>query len=136
MATPNPASESPSGEGTRNVPRSDCSLSGDLKCLATSLDFFFINFCNIHVEHIVSLYPFAEISILGDSNVHHQLWFSSPFIDHPGELAFNFVILHDLEQLVHHPTRIPDRLGEISNILDLFLTSNASVYVIFSVGLL
>ncbi|MPC16165.1 hypothetical protein E2C01_008985 [Portunus trituberculatus] len=62
MATPNPASEFPSGEGTRNVPRSDCSLGGDLKCLDTSLDFFFINFCNIHglrsnfqsVEHHLS----------------------------------------------------------------------------------
>ncbi|MPC36917.1 hypothetical protein E2C01_030386 [Portunus trituberculatus] len=29
MATPNPASESPSGEGTRNVPRLDCSVVGD-----------------------------------------------------------------------------------------------------------
>ncbi|MPC93181.1 hypothetical protein E2C01_088303 [Portunus trituberculatus] len=47
MATPNPASEFPSGEGTRNVPRSDCSLVGDPKCLDTSLNFYFINFCNI-----------------------------------------------------------------------------------------
>ena len=54
------------------------------------------------VEHILSLYPFAEISIFEDFNVHHQLWLSSPFTDHPGELAFNFAILHDLEQLVQH----------------------------------
>ncbi|MPC74636.1 hypothetical protein E2C01_069004 [Portunus trituberculatus] len=47
METPNPASESPSEKRTRNVPRSDCSLGGDLKCLDTSLDFSFINFCNI-----------------------------------------------------------------------------------------
>ncbi|MPC88714.1 hypothetical protein E2C01_083633 [Portunus trituberculatus] len=47
MATPNPASESPSGEGTRNVSRSGCSLVDDPKCLDTSLNFFFINFCNI-----------------------------------------------------------------------------------------
>ncbi|MPC56069.1 hypothetical protein E2C01_050019 [Portunus trituberculatus] len=49
--------------------------------------------------------------------------FHSAFTDHPGELAFNFVILHDLEQIVQHPTRIPDRLGDTPNILDLFLTS-------------
>ncbi|XP_063845367.1 uncharacterized protein LOC135091555 [Scylla paramamosain] len=61
-----------------------------------------------------------EISILGDFNVHHQLWLSSPFTDHPGELAYNFAILHDLEQLVQHPTRIPDCLGDTPNILDLF----------------
>ncbi|MPC99397.1 hypothetical protein E2C01_094810 [Portunus trituberculatus] len=40
IVTPNPASESPSGKGTRNVPRSDSSLD-------TSLNIFYINFCNI-----------------------------------------------------------------------------------------
>ncbi|MPC42211.1 hypothetical protein E2C01_035827 [Portunus trituberculatus] len=48
--------------------------------------------------------------------------------DHPGELAFNFATLHDLEQLVEHPTHIPDRLGDTPNILDLFLISNPSAY--------
>ncbi|MPC97305.1 hypothetical protein E2C01_092614 [Portunus trituberculatus] len=47
MGTPNHASESPSGEGTINVPRSDASFSDDPKCLDTSLNFFYINFCNI-----------------------------------------------------------------------------------------
>ncbi|MPC53402.1 hypothetical protein E2C01_047291 [Portunus trituberculatus] len=68
------------------------------------------------MEHIQSLYPFAEISILGDFNFHHQLWLSSPFTNYPDELAFNFAILHDLEQLVQHPTRVPDCLGETPNI--------------------
>ncbi|MPC31260.1 hypothetical protein E2C01_024545 [Portunus trituberculatus] len=47
MATPNPASESHSGEGTKSVLRSDCSLGGDSKCLDNSLNTFFISFCNI-----------------------------------------------------------------------------------------
>ncbi|MPC34438.1 hypothetical protein E2C01_027830 [Portunus trituberculatus] len=68
-----------------------------------------------------------EISILGDINVHHQLWLSSPVIDQPGELAFNFDILHDVEQLVQHLTRIPERCGDTPNILNLFLISNPSV---------
>ena len=34
----------------------------------------------------------------------------------------------DLEQLVQHPTRLPDRSGDTPNILDLFLTSNPSAY--------
>ncbi|MPC51515.1 hypothetical protein E2C01_045363 [Portunus trituberculatus] len=67
------------------------------------------------VEHILSLYPIAEISLLGGFNVHQQLWFSSPFTDHHGKLAFNFAILHDLDQLVQQPTRIPDRLGDNPN---------------------
>ena len=82
------------------------------------------------MEHILTLYRFAEISILGDFNVHHQLWLSSPFTDDPGELAFNFAILHDFEQLVQHPTRIPNRLGDRPSILDLFLTSNPSAYAV------
>ncbi|MPC54085.1 hypothetical protein E2C01_047992 [Portunus trituberculatus] len=71
-----------------------------------------------------------------DFNVHHQLWLSSPFTDHPGEQAFNFAILHDLEQLVQHPTRIPDLLGYTPNILDLFLTSNPSAYAVTLFSLL
>ena len=47
MATPTPASESPPGEGTINVSRSDCSSGIDPKCLDTPLTFFSINFCNI-----------------------------------------------------------------------------------------
>ncbi|MPC81119.1 hypothetical protein E2C01_075720 [Portunus trituberculatus] len=47
MATSNPTSKSPFGEGTRNVPKLDCSFIGDPKCLNTSLNFFFNNFCNI-----------------------------------------------------------------------------------------
>ncbi|MPC84346.1 hypothetical protein E2C01_079083 [Portunus trituberculatus] len=55
-------------------------------------------------------------------------WLSFPFTDHPGDLAFNFAILHDLEQLEQHHTSIPDRHRETPNILDLFLTSNPSAY--------
>ncbi|MPC43622.1 hypothetical protein E2C01_037272 [Portunus trituberculatus] len=47
MRTPINASESLSGEGTKNVPRSDASLDNDPKCIDTSLNFFYINFCNI-----------------------------------------------------------------------------------------
>ncbi|MPC75529.1 hypothetical protein E2C01_069919 [Portunus trituberculatus] len=47
---------------TTNVPRSDCSSYSDPKCLDTSLNFFFISFCNIRglrsnfqsVEHYLS----------------------------------------------------------------------------------
>ncbi|MPC21841.1 hypothetical protein E2C01_014842 [Portunus trituberculatus] len=65
--------------------------------------------------------PFAEFSILGDFNVYHSLEF-------PGELTFNFAILHDPEQVVQYPTRISDRLGDTLNILDIFLTSKPSTY--------
>ncbi|MPC66011.1 hypothetical protein E2C01_060154 [Portunus trituberculatus] len=47
MVTLNPTSETSSGEGTRNAPRSDCPLVSDPKCLGTSINFFYINLCNI-----------------------------------------------------------------------------------------
>ncbi|MPC22833.1 hypothetical protein E2C01_015860 [Portunus trituberculatus] len=71
-----------------------------------------------------------EISILGDFNVHQELWLSSPSIDHPSELPFNFTIPHDRQQLVQHPTRIPDHLGDTPNIFNLFLIYNPSVYAV------
>jgi len=73
---------------------------------------------------------FAEISILGDFNVHHQLWVSSSSTDEPSAQAFSFAILYDVEQLVQHPTHIPDHLGDTPNILELFLTSNPSAYLV------
>ena len=90
----------------------------------------FFDYLSSKVEHILTHFPSAEISILGDFNVHHQLWLSSPFTDQPGEHAYNFAILNDLEQLVQLPTRIPDRLGDTPNILDLFLTTNPSAYTV------
>ncbi|MPC24982.1 hypothetical protein E2C01_018077 [Portunus trituberculatus] len=52
----------PSWEGTRNVPRSDCFLDNNPKSLDISLNFSYINFCNIRslrsnfesVEHHLS----------------------------------------------------------------------------------
>ncbi|MPC65991.1 hypothetical protein E2C01_060134 [Portunus trituberculatus] len=59
------ASESPSGEGTKKVTRSDVPLSDSHKFLDTSLNFFYINFCNIRglrsnfqsLEHHLSFFP-------------------------------------------------------------------------------
>ena len=41
------ALESPSGEGTTNVLRSDCPSADDLGCLDTSSNTFTLDFCNI-----------------------------------------------------------------------------------------
>jgi exonuclease III len=88
----------------------------------------FFNYLNSKIEHILSLSPFSEIIILGDFNVHHRQWLSSSSQDQAGELAFDFSIHNCLEQLVQLPTRIPDRIGDKPNILDLFMTSNPSPY--------
>ena len=86
----------------------------------------FFDYLTSKVEYILSDFPYAEISILGDFNVHHKLWLSASFTDQPGEQILNFAIFHDLEQLVQFPTPIRDRLGDLPNIFYLFLTSNPS----------
>ena len=48
------------------------------------------------MEYIISHFPYAEISIIGDFNVHEQLWLSSSFTDQPGEQAFNLAICEKL----------------------------------------
>ena len=83
MASPHPASESPSGEGTKNVPRSDCSSADDLGCLDTSSNTFPLDFCNIRglrsnfqsVEHHLSttkphllFLTETQLSVTTDSN--------------------------------------------------------------------
>ncbi|KAL7647126.1 UNVERIFIED_CONTAM: hypothetical protein RMT77_002384 [Armadillidium vulgare] len=88
----------------------------------------FCDYLNSKIEHILSSSPFSEIIVLGDFNVHHRQWLSSSSHDPAGELAFNFSIQNNLEQLVQLPTRISDRLGDEPNILDLFLTSYPSPY--------
>ena len=80
------------------------------------------------MKYILSHFSYAEIFILGDFNVHRKLWLSSSFTDQSGQQTFNFTIFHDLEQLVQFPIRIPKRIGDTPNILDLFLTSNPSTY--------
>ena len=46
-ASSHPASEAPSGEGTTNVPRSDCSFAKVLGCFDISSSTFSLDFCNI-----------------------------------------------------------------------------------------
>ncbi|KAG0716529.1 hypothetical protein GWK47_009482 [Chionoecetes opilio] len=46
----------------------------------------------------------TKISILGYFNVHHSFGYHLLSLTQPGEQAYNFSILQDLEQGVQHPT--------------------------------
>ena len=50
-------------------------------------------------------------------------WFSSQ----PGELCYNFSILNDLTQILNCPTWIPDSDSHSRALLDLFISSDASI---------
>ena len=66
---------------------------------------------------------------MGDCNVHHEDWLAySGGTDRPGEFFYNCSILNDLSQLVNFPTRIPDCDSHSPALLDLFISSDASIY--------
>ena len=79
-------------------------------------------------ESLLSSHPNAEIIYCGDFNTHHTEWLGSTRTDPRGIEAYSFSLLNDLEQIIKHPTRVPDRHDQSSNILDLFLTTNPSHY--------
>ncbi|MPC18423.1 hypothetical protein E2C01_011308 [Portunus trituberculatus] len=76
----------------RNVPRSDCSLGGDLKCFETSLDFF-INFCNI--SGLRSNFQSVEHHLFSTN----LIFFSSPkhsFLRQPTVAPFLFLSIFSI----------------------------------------
>ena len=89
----------------------------------------YFGYLNSKIEHILSS-SLSEIIILDDFNAQHRQRLSSSSHDPAGELAYQFSIQSNLEQLVHLPTRITDRLGDEPNILDLFLTSYPSPFTV------
>ena len=81
-----------------------------------------------NIEEVLSINPSANVFVFGDFNVHHQDWLTySGGTDRPGELCYNFSISNYLTQMVNFPTRIPDCDSHGTALLDLFLTSDASI---------
>ena len=66
--------------------------------------------------------------IFGDFNVHHKDWLTySGGTDRLGELCRNFSISNDLTQIVNFPTWITDYDSHSPALLDLFISSDASI---------
>ena len=84
---------------------------------ATNFPFFFeyLTFCH---ESLLSSHPHAEVVYIGDFNVHHTDWLKSTHTDVGGIEAFHFYISNKLEQIIKHPTRVPDRHDHAANPLD------------------
>jgi len=83
-------------------------------------------------ESLQSGHPHAEILYIGDFNVDHAEWLNS-FSTDGGRgggcsEALSFSHLNDLQQIIKHPTCVPDRLDQAPNTLDLFFTSNPENY--------
>ena len=81
-----------------------------------------------NIDEVLSVNPSANVFVFGDFNVHHKDWLTcSGGTDRPGELCYNFSISNDLTQIVNFPTRIPDCDSHRPALLDLFLSSDASI---------
>ena len=82
------------------------------------------------IDAITLQSPCSEIIILGGFNFHNSDWliYSSNITNPAGHHAEAFAIVNDLTQLFSEPTRIPDRSRDKANTLNLFLTSDPSIY--------
>ena len=80
------------------------------------------------IEEVLSINPSANVFLFGDFNVHHTNWLTySGGTDRSGELSYNFSISNDLTQMVNFPNRIPDCDSHSPALLDLFISSDASI---------
>ena len=81
-----------------------------------------------NIDEVLSINLSGNIFVFGDFNVHHKDWLTySGGTDRPGELCYNFSISNDLTQMVNFPTRIPDCDSHSPALLDLFISSDASI---------
>ena len=81
-----------------------------------------------NIDEVLSINPSANVFLFGDFNVHHKNWLTySGGTDGPGELCYNFSISNNLIQIVNFPTWIPDCDSHSPALLDLFITSDASI---------
>ena len=81
-----------------------------------------------NIDEVLSINPSANVFVFGDFNVHHKDWLNySGGTDRPGELCYNFSVSNNLTQIVNFPTRIPDCDSHSPALLDLFLSSDASI---------
>ena len=81
-----------------------------------------------YIDEILLINPSAKVFVFRDFNVHHRDWLTySGGTDRPGELCYNFSISNDLNQMVNFAMRIPDCDSHSPALLDLFLSSDASI---------
>ena len=79
-----------------------------------------------NIDEVLSINLSANM--FGKFNVHHKDWFTySGGTDRSGEFCFNFKISNDLTQMLNFPTQIQNCDSHSSTVLNLFLSSDASI---------
>ena len=81
-----------------------------------------------NIDQVLSINPSANLFVFGDFNVYHKDWLTySGGTDRPGELCYHFSISNNLTQIVNFPTQIPNCDSHSPVLLDLFISSDASI---------
>lgn len=74
------------------------------------------------IDNILSAHPSVNIRVCEDFHVHNIEWLAHSNNDE-GRFYHDFVIVHDLIQIFHKPTHVPDTDRQYASLLDLFLST-------------
>ena len=81
-----------------------------------------------NIDEVLLVNPSGNVFVYGDFNIHHKGWLTySGGTDRPGELCLNLSISSNLTQIDNFPTPIPDCDSHSPALLDLFISSDASI---------
>ena len=81
-----------------------------------------------NIDGALSTSPSANVFVFGDFNVYRKdclIYVGGT--DRSGEVCYNFSISNNLTQIINFPTRIPDCDSHSSALLDLCISSDASI---------
>ena len=85
------------------------------------------NYCHVRLLSAISkIFEALVNNRLADHLANKRLTYSGR-TDRSGEFCYNFSISNDLTQMVNFPNRIPECDSHSPALLDLFLSSNASI---------
>ena len=81
-----------------------------------------------NIDEVLSTNPSANVFVLGDFIVYYKDWLTySGGTDRSGELCYNFSISNGLTQMFYFPTWIPSCDSHSPALLDLIISSDASI---------
>ena len=80
------------------------------------------------MNEVLSINPSSNVFVFGDFNARHKDWLTYfGGTDRPGKLCYNFSISNDLNQMVNFSAQIPASDSHSPALLNLFISSDASI---------
>ena len=80
-----------------------------------------------NIDEVHSINSSANVFVFGDFNIDHKYLLTDSVGTDYLEHYYNFSISNDLTQMVNFPTQIPDCDSHSPALLDLFISSGASI---------